>query len=476
MATQRIAFTEWTPDLPGVAENLSIAKNVVPTALGYNPFPLGVDYSAAASENLNNVFAGKFSATTNIFAGGATKLFKLDGADLSMDNVSKSGNYSAIVKWNFTQFGNTIIAANNVNILQSYTLGSSSLFADLNASAPVAKYVTVVRDFVVAANLDAGSNANKVQWSNINDETNWTPGAASQSDYQIISDGGNITGMTGGEVGLIFLDRAVVRMSYIGSPLFFQFDTISRNIGCVEGSSVVQYGGTSYFLGADGFYSCDGSTITAIGTQKVDAWFYANANQSKLNLMSSTIDPFRKIVVWEFIDNFAQNTLLIYNWQVQKWSYCTTDVDVVASSASAGMTLEGLDLYGNMDTLTTSLDDALWTGGKFLFAGARDTKVVTFTGANSTAQLTTGDIGSEVTSIVTLARPVVDNGSGSVAIASRTLLSAVPELGSYTAADSENRVSLRSSGKYHRLSVIPTGSNWSNAIGIDIDITPQGTR
>ena len=476
MATQRIAFTEWTPDLPGVAENLSVAKNVVPTALGYNPFPLAVNYSASASENLNNVFAGKFNATTNIFAGGATKLFKLDGATLAMNNVSKTGNYSAIVKCNFTQFGDTIISANNVNKLQGYTLGSSTLFDDLNASAPVAKYVTVVRDFVVAANLDSGSNSNKVQWSNINDETNWTPGSTSQSDYQIISDGGNITGMTGGEFGLILLDRAIVRMSYIGSPLFFQFDTISRNIGCVEGNSVVQYGGMTYFLGADGFYSCDGTTVTPIGTQKIDAWFYANVNQSQLNSMSSTIDPFRKIVVWEFIDNFAQNTLLIYNWQVQKWSYCTTDVDVVASSASAGMTLEGLDLYGNMDTLTTSLDDALWTGGKFLFAGAKDDKVVTFTGANSTAQITTGDIGSEITSVVTLARPIVDNGSGSVAIASRTLLNEVPQLGSYTVADSENRVSLRSGGKYHRLSVIPTGSNWSNAIGIDIDITAQGTR
>jgi hypothetical protein len=536
MATQRIAFTEWTPDLPGVAENLSVAQNVVPTALGYNPFPLAVNYSSAASENLNNVFAGKFSATTNVFAGGATKLFKLDGADLSMDNVSKSGNYSAVVKWNFTQFGDTIIAANNINKLQSFTLGSSSLFGDLNASAPIAKYVTVVRDFVVCANLDSGSNANKVQWSNINDETNWTSGGASQSDFQIIADGGNITGMTGGEFGLILLDRAIVRMSYIGSPLFFQFDTISRNIGCVEGNSVVQYGNLTYFLGADGFYSCDGSTITAIGTQKVDAWFYSNVNQSLLSSMSSTIDPFRKIVVWEFIDNFAQNILLMYNWQVQKWSYATTDVNYVASSASVGQTLEGLDtaylvtagsfVVGQsytiaslgtttftsigaldnvvgarftatgvgtgtgtavdlaaaaaanrtIDTMTTSLDDGLWAGGKFLFAGARADRIVTFTGANSTATLTTGDIGSEATSVVTLARPVVDNGSGSVAIASRMLLNAVPQLGSYVAADSENRVSLRSSGKYHRLSVQPTGSNWSNAIGIDIEITPQGTR
>jgi len=476
MATQRIAFTEWTPDLAGVAENLSVAKNVVASALGYNPFPTAVNYSSSASENLNNLFAGRFSATTSVFAGGATKLFKFNSATLAMDNVSKAGNYTGVTKWNFTQFGDTIIAANNVNKLQSYTLGSSSLFGDLNASAPVAEYVTVVRDFVVAANLDSGTNSNKVQWSNINDETNWTAGAASQSDFQIISDGGNIHGMTGGEVGLIFLDRAIVRMSYIGSPLFFQFDTISRGVGCIEGNSVVQYGNMTYFLGVDGFYSCDGSTIIPIGTQKVDQWFYSTVNQSKLSQMSSTVDPIRKIVVWKFIDNFAQNVLLIYNWQVQKWSYCTTDVDYVASSAAAGMTLEGLDLYGTMDTLTTSLDDSLWAGGKFLFAGARTDKIVTFTGANSVAELTTGDIGSEATSVVTLARPVVDNGSGSVAIASRMLLNEVPQLGSYTSADTENRVSLRSAGKYHRLSVKPTGDRWSNAIGVDIDITPQGIR
>ncbi len=67
------------------------------------------------------------------------------------------------------------------------------------------------------------------------------PGAASQSDYQDIQDGGDITGISGGEFGIVFLEKAIVRMSYIGSPLFFQFDTISRNIGCIEGGSIAQY-------------------------------------------------------------------------------------------------------------------------------------------------------------------------------------------------------------------------------------------
>jgi hypothetical protein len=434
------------------------------------------------------------------------------------------------------QFGNTVIAANNVDKLQGFTLGSSTVFADLAVNAPVAEYVTVVRDFVVAANLDSGTNANKVQWSDINDESDWTSGATSQSDYQVIADGGNIRGITGGEFGLVLLDRAIVRMTYIGSPFFFQFDTIAKGLGCVEGNSVTKYGNITYFLGEEGFYACDGQTITAIGNEKIDRWFWSNANISKLPEMSATVDSFRKIVVWNFETTFAKRGLLIYNWQVQKWSYGETDAQVIATSASAGSTLEGLDINyivdagsfvvgkeytiaeigttdftligasantvglrftatgagsgtGNaidlaaaaaggftLETMTTSLDSPLYTGGKTLFAGAVGGKVVTFTGQPSSAQIDTGYIGSQYNSTILLARPLVDNGSASVAVKSINLLNQVVDYGSYVDASSENRVSLRSNGKYHSLSIRPTGAQWSNALGVDIEIMQQGTR
>ena len=551
MATQRIEFTEWTPDRTGIAQNLSVAKNVIPSSVGYIPFPLAVDYSNAASENLLTMFSGRFTDATTLFAGGATKLFKYNGATLNVDDVSKSvartisnvelttnvatittssdhkystgdsvvvdasnntfdgtytitstpttttftyakvnanipsasatgtvitGAYSAIEDWNFIQFGDTIIASNNKNKLQSYSISGGGYFGDLSPNAPIAKYLTVVRDFVVSAYLDGGSNPNKVQWSDINDASDWTTGATSQSDYQIIADGGNITGITGGEFGLVFLERAIVRMSYIGSPYFFQFDAISRNLGCTEGNSIAQYGNTTFFLGEDGFYLCDGQTVKPIGNERVDRFFYANVNPSKLSDMSTSIDPYRKIVVWNFINNFAKNNLMIYNWQTDRWSFAETDVNYISTGSSPAITLEGLDLYGTMDSIQTSFDSRLWAGGKLLFGGVRGTKVVTFTGRNSTAQITTGDIGNEMTSIVTLARPIVNNGSADVAIASRLLLNQVPVYGDYVSADSENRASLRSSGKYHRLSILPTGDQWDDIIAIDIEIFPQGTR
>jgi hypothetical protein len=77
--------------------------------------------------------------------------------------------------------------------------------------------------------------------------------------------------------------------------------------------------------------------------------------------------------------------------------------------------------------------------------------------------------------MVTLAKPIVDGGSASVAVASRFLLSDTPNFGSDVAADSDNRVGIRSVGRYHRFRVTPSGS-WETAIGLDIDIQPAGMR
>jgi len=474
MTTSRVLLGEWLPDQPAIVESLKDATNVVPLSVGYGSFPASVDYSNAASEALLVAFSGKYSTSTQMFAGGATKLFKLNPATLNLDNVSKAGGYSA-TDWSIVQFGNVVLAADSANKIQAWTMGTSTAFADVAAAAPVAKYLTIVRDFVVSGYIDGGTYANKVQWSDINNETNWTAGAASQSDYQILSQGTNITGMTGGEFGLIFMEKAIVRMNYVGSPFFFQFSAISTNLGCMDGATIAQFGQVTYFLSDNGFYSCDGTNVTAIGNEKVDKYFFTNMDLNKLSTMSTAIDPVKKIVVWNYPNISGGRSLLIYNYQVNKWSQAATTANYINSIATAGFTLEDLDVFGTLDSLTTSLDDRLWTGGKFLFAGVTGNKISTFTGANMTANLTTSDIEQGYNSVVTLARPQIDNGSCSVAVASRRELDDTITFGNQVATTSEGRVSLRSAGRYHRFNIIPSG-NWTNAIALDVEIAPQGTR
>ena len=556
MAISRITFGEWTPDQPGLTNGLQRAENVFAKATGYGSINAAENYSGDASENLNNVVAARTTATgvTAVFAGGNTKLFKLDASDLSLDNVSKASRTITTVartsdvvtittsvahgysvgdsvtvtavtntglngtfnidtitsttftysktgtnvvsvsdtgtvsfayvtpseqRWRFTQFGNVLIAANGGNRLQGFNVNSSSNFSDLAADAPQSRYVTVVRDFVVSGYVNETTiRANRVQWSALGDESSWTNSATTQADFQDIPDGGAVVGITGGEFGLVFMDRSVHRMSYVGSPLVFQFDNISRNQGCYEANSIIQYGGTSFFLSDNGFYACDGQQIIPIGNEKVNRYFFDDVDEGSLNLMSAAVDPARKLVIWAYASQSSATVdkFLIFNYEIGKWSSGTTDASRVATSSTPSFTLEGLDIFGNLDTINSSFDSRIWLGGKMQFAGTKLAKIITFSGANNTAYIETGDIevpGS--TSSITMAKPIVDNGSGNVALLSRRLLNQPTEFGAQVVADSENRVSIRGVGRYHRLQLTPTG-NWKTTVGVDIELNGLGSR
>lgn len=482
MALSRIALGEWTPDQPGLTNGLQRAENVYSRANGYGPVPTAVDYSNAADATLNSVVAGRTSANTvKVFAGSDAKLYELDPATLDLDNVSKTGGYAtpSDQRWKFTQFGEVLIAANGYNRLQGFNLNSSSTFDNLAADAPEARYVTVVRDFVVAGHINSATPyPNRVQWSALNDESSWTSSATTQADYQDIPDGGTVVGVTGGEFGLVLMDRSIFRMSYVGSPLVFQFDNITRNLGCYEANSVIQYAGMTFFLADDGFYACDGQTILPIGNEKVNRYFFNNVNEGSLSQMSAAVDPSKKLIIWAYpsINSGTADSLIIYNYQTQKWSSGTTTVNRIASSSTPSYELEDMDTFGNLEEIMTSFDSRLWIGGKLQFAGVDGAKIVTFSGENATAYLETGDIeipGS--TSAITMVKPLVDNGSGNIAVATRRLLNESIVYGAQSASDSENRVSIRSIGRYHRLQLSPTGS-WTTAIGMDIELNGLGTR
>ena len=478
MTTKRLQFTDWLPDQPANAGSLNDAKNVYPVGIGYGAFPSAVDFSNAASEDINNIFVAKFGANVEVFAGGATKLFKLNTATLALADVSKVGGYTGNGTWKFEQFGNIVLACNDTQKIQAWTIGVSSAFADVAAAAPVAKDIAVVRDFVFAGNIGTGTNPDKVQWSDINDETDWTSGATSQSDFQIIPDGGNVQAITGGEFGVILLEKSVVRASYVGSPLFFQFDTISSGLGCLEGNSVARYGNITFFLSDDGWYSTDGQTVTNIGLEKVDRWFLSTVDLTNINTMSAAVDPVKNLVVWNYADVDGNRRILIYNWQLQKWSRAETTSDVVGTIATLGETLESLGSslgYTDIDTMPASLDSRLFIGGKFLFAGTKDDKIVTFTGESITPQLITTDVEIGYNSVATLARPQIDNGTAQVAVASRRELDDNIEFSAFVPATTEGRCSLRSAGRYHRFNVQPTGS-WTTAMAVDVDVKPQGNR
>lgn len=480
MATQRIPFGEWLPDQPGLSGALTEARNVVPQSIGYGPLPLPVKIATNAGEILYTLHtATESNGDSVLFAAGLANVYSISPIGNST-NVSGT-TYSTPIgdRIRFAQFGSNAIFTNNADKLQYFDVNTSTAFADLAADAPVAKYITVVRDFVVVANtLESGTRyPTRVRWSGINDETEWTYSQTTQADYQDIPDGGNIVAIRGGEFGLVLMDKAIYRMSYIGTPFIFQFDNISRGTGCYNENSVAQYQGITFFLSDDGFYMCDGQQVQPIGSEKVDRYFFDTLELSEIGTMSVSVDSVRKLVVWNYPTSGNLRKLLIYNFKTGRWSNADAVVDYVSDASTGDITLEDLDsISGSLDALTQSLDSSAFIGGQHFLGGVKGQDVYAFTGLPRQGVIETGDIDIGATSVVTLARPQVDRGSASVSISSRQRLDTVLNFSDAVPASAENRVSLRSSGRYHRLRVNPTGDNWTNAVAVDIELTPQGGR
>lgn len=103
-----IPFAEWAPDQGTLNSKFtSNAKNVLPAAQSYIPFKsLGLISAALPAKPLGGFTARTLAGQVSIFAGTATKLYKLNNTTLVWDHVSKlaadqvtNGTFAADTDW-----------------------------------------------------------------------------------------------------------------------------------------------------------------------------------------------------------------------------------------------------------------------------------------------------------------------------------------------------------------------------------------
>ena len=491
-----IEFGDLQADLPSYKNSGAlVVDNVLPLAKGYKSL---AGFQALSGTGLSNAAVGLFtsfsaSGSTN-YAGDRSKLYQMNSSLVFIDK-SKAGGYSNSTTenerdfWAFTQFGTNIIATNFADNIQKFDEGTDSAFSDLVALK--AKYIAVIRDFVVAGYTNESSVAynQRVKWSGINDSSTWTPSQATQSGFQdIVGSHGNIQAIVGGEsAGVIFMEKAIYRMEYVGTPLIFQFVKIADNIGAFAPKSVASYGNMVFFLAQDGFYKLTGGQqLTPIGNGKVDNFFFDDLS-SNLDGITSAIDPNNSIVVWSYRGSGAtgttNNKLLIYNYAVDKWSTGSgQDLEFIASaSQEAFTTLESLDVLGDLDNLPKSLDSYFYKEGIVGLAGFNsENKFGKFIANSLSATVDTTEFEGADGKRSTLinCRPIVDGTSNtSVTVTPITRQSQLDTTttGAVTSTNDTGTCPLRSTSRYHRIRVNVTG-NFNTLSGVDIEARPEGGR
>jgi hypothetical protein len=483
-----INFQEWLPDQPAF-ENAGAteAKNVIPAQKGYTSFQDLGAVSGATTNDIRGMFAAKDDdGSASLYVGDQAKLYLFNTPDSSLTDKSKSGGYSTTSddRWNFTQFGETILATNFDDTIQSAVAGGTPVFADLAGSPPKGKYIATIRDQVMVAhtNDSDGIKPYRLRWSAINNATGWTVGTG-LSGYQDVMDMGDCTGLVGGEYAIALFSKGIVRGQFVGAPLIYQFDKISTSRGCSVPGSVASIGTTVFFLSDDGFYMLSGSQLIPIGAEKVNRYFLDRFKSANLENVSSAIDPVHQIVVWAYpsVDSSdgSNDELLIYNYILNRWSRAVVSCDALAPLFTAGYSLEGLDnISSSIETLPASLDSPMYMGGRYFFAAAKDKKVQAFTGDRLAAVIDTGEfqVGKN-RSLVNTVVPFVTGQDPTVTaqIGSRSLLNDDVTFSTAASVTAEGFVPVRSEGRYHRIRLNITGI-WDQAQGVDVDARATGLR
>lgn len=487
-----ISFGPYEPDVASVGTSkTSYVKNVFPSVNGYSPMRDVNDFTSAMSGFCRGMFgAVQLDGSSVVFGGNDTKLYKLNGTTRAWDDVSRTvgGAYAVGARelWDFCQFGNVIIATTDSNAVQAYTLGSSTNFAALSGSPPQARRCAVVGDFVVLASLSSSGQANRIQWSAINDATGWTVGT-NQSDYQEFPDGGFVQGVSGGEIGLVFQDRAIRRMVYVGPPNIFEFQRVSESKGVLLRYSICKSAGVTYFLSNDGFYKIDLSgQMTPIGANRVNKTVLAELDTSSHRYMIGVADPNAPRILWYYktlssssINYFDK--MIAYDWSLDRWSPAESlSVAAAAPIIQLSATLEGLDaVSSSLDALPYSLDNYTYDYAQRVLVMHGDNTAGFLDGDTLEAIIDTpeGAVGNGVRTFVRDLAPVGDASGAYVSVRYRDRL-----IDSLTTS-TESQIGVRGyapqrvNARFNTVRVrVPAGSSWTYMRGVDVNGRTGGLR
>jgi len=473
----RAIFGELIQDQPAhMNEGLLIADGCFAIKNGYNPLN---GFSPAPNGTLAGPALGsgayRVGLSTYVFAATAGNIYRYQSGGFTSLIGSLSSSQSIGVR--FQPYNNLMLATNGTDPIKVFDPASPTTMTSLGGTPPTARFMAIVRGFVVLGY--AAGDSLRLAWCDNGAPTTWTAGTGEAGFYEMPS-GGDITGVIGGEYGLIFQESRILRMTYTADDTIWQFDEIANDIGCVAPNSIAVYGKSVFFLSNRGLMVCDGTSVRPVGAEKVDRTFLAQANRSNYSAMSAVVDPRNSLYIVALPSANPPASVYIYNFLLERWTTATVTVQLLFNSMAQSVTLEDLDaLYGTLEGVPVSLDDPAFRGGTpllMLFDGSNRLGSLSGSTLRATFLDAVREPFTDQRARVKSVRLLSDAPSATVTLRGANVLSETQTPTSYTVRDRQGRYRMRENWTFVQTNVeIPSGTSWNYMQGIDMD-AQQGGR
>lgn len=434
---------------------------------------------------------------------GAALFFRDDGTQVivggSEDNIFvrlgplayETGVAASVIDgeaWDFAQFNDFIFATSIANDLMYLSdVDTATEWTLATGSPPRAKFCERFADFLMLGHIDGAPN--RIQWSHFNAPlSSWAASRLTQAGFADLDTRlGEVTGLAAGRYPMVFQERGVSLVQYVGPPTVWRVTLVSEDRGCIAPYSLATVGSQTFFLSQDGFWLTNGSEFVPIGSQRVNKWFFETVDNTLIDRTRAAVDWANRSIVWAFHSAGAVNAnrLLIYSWEQNRFSTATVTADWLVGSRVDATTLEELDaLFASLEDVTPSLDSSVWSAGDRVlgaFIGSGGTSdYTTFSGLPLQADWELGAFqpspGSRA--FVSEAQGVIDATDWQVQVAAIAAENDRSEtFGEYSSPGVNGANPLRADGKEMRLAVrMPAQSQWRRAQAVQLTYRASGRR
>jgi len=479
----------FAPDLPSTTPGIMTdCDQYIPAEYGMRSANVPSAYSdALAAECLGSITLTKLDASRRVFAGTSTKLYELSGTTWS--DVSRGGNYSlgAITRWCFAQFGDTSLAANIDNVIQS---SSSGAFANI-ATAPQAAVIESVLSsgggFVFAFNTIDGTYGTRPDawWcSAVNDQSSWTPSITTQcATGRLLGFEGPITAAKkfGSDKIVAYKAKSLYFGSYVGGDAVWSWQELP-GFGCVGLDAVVNLGTAHFVVGVDDIYIFDGVRQIPV-SEGVRKWFIDNCSAT---YKYRTIVQYERTnnLVWIFFPNSGSSDgrpdrAIVYHLTSKQWGRANNSIEAALLFTAPTATFDADS--GTFDAATGTFDEVP-AGTEILAIFSTSHVLSLMNGTPTASSFTLHDVGddnqvSRLTEVVLryMVEPDSSTCSAFSSMATGGGLTTGPTQNAYDVpANGSNRFPMRQTGRWHRLQFSFTGN--CKTTGYLPNLVPAGRR
>ena len=482
--------------------NVAIEDGKIGKALGYS------NRKSLAFEP-THVQGWLYQGNNSLVIGANTAIYRFDGTNVT--NVS-SQTYSNSPRWQSAQIGAGVIMNNGTEVPE-FMFPNGSAFAALTAwpTNVTTQCLKPFNSFLIMVGYEDLTNRYPytVRWSDEYDPASvpqsWDITSTTNLAGENVLSGNNgelIDQLTLNDANIIYAERGVFAMTFIGAPLVFAFREIFNDDGIINRGAVAGFFGQHLVVGQNDIYVHDGNNKRSIVDKRVRRQFFAELRDTRSVFCQSIPD---RSEVWicyaddDSSDSQTANRALVYNWAQDAFTFI--DLPNIRALTLA----DKMDTSGDWDNspVTWAQSSDYWSNAsittagqniKLFGAGYLDDKVYQHNdtyGADGSAldafieasKLDLDAITGGSTATIKQINQILPQIEGSGAVTIRVGVSDSPQQGVQWIAErsynieSDHKIDVRASGRYLALRFQSASSeNWWKVTGLDIDIREVAKR